>query len=219
MRLRLEIRDLLLASWETDRESVERALPPELKPADVDGRFLVTAVSMRVRGGNLGRLPVPRFSQLNFRTYCIWKDEPAVFFVRSHVTPLGMGGALLGAPYRPSRLRFRTGFVSAPGLGFSLRYELQGDAEPGSLGRHELGVFEAGGLRGIRVKRDPASWKRAESVGGPQTNVLLALGFDVRGGPELLYAPETSFETDVPARRLEANRSAGAPADEPGRVG
>ena len=41
-----------------------------------------------------------------------------------------------------------------------------------------------------------------------QTDVLLALGFDVRGAPELLYAPETSFETDVPARRLEANRSA-----------
>jgi uncharacterized protein DUF2071 len=219
MRLRLEIRDLLLASWETDRESVARALPPELKPADVDGRFLVTAVSMRVRGGNLARLPVPPFSQLNVRTYCTWKDEPAVFFVRSHVTPLGMGGALLGAPYRPSLLRFRAGFVSAPGLGFSLRYELGGDAVPGSLGRHELGIFEAVGLRAIRVKRDSASWQRAEPARGPQTDVLLALGFDVRGAPELLYAPETSFETDVPARRLEANRSAGAPAGEPGRVG
>ena len=219
MRLRLEIRDLLLASWETDRESVGRALPPELKPADVDGRLLVTAVSMRVRGGNLGRLPVPPFSQLNVRTYCTWREEPAVFFVRSHVTPLGMGGALLGAPYRPSLLRFRTGLVSAPGLGLFLGYELRDDAEPGSLGRHELGIFEAGGLRAIRVKRDSASWRRAEPVGAAQTDVLLALGFDVRGAPELLYAPETSFETDVPARRLEANRSAGAPAGESWRVG
>ena len=219
MRLRLEIRDLLLASWETDRESVARGLPPELEPADVDGRFLVTAVSMRVRRGKLGRLPVPPFSQLNVRTYCTWQDEPAVFFVRAHVTPLGMGGAFLGAPYRPSLLRFRTGFISAPGLGLFMRYELRGDAEPGSLGRHELGIFEAGGLRAVRVKRDSASWRRAEPVGVLQTDVLLALGFDVQGPPQLLYTPETSFETDVPARRLEANRSAGTPAGEPGRVG
>lgn len=219
MRLRLAIRDLLLASWETDRESVERALPPQLEPADIEGRFLITAVCMRVRGGRLGRFPVPRFSQLNLRTYCTWHGEPAVFFVRAHVTPLGMGGAFLGAPYRPSLLRFRKGFVSAPGLGLFMRYELRGNAEPGSLGRHELGIFEAGGLRAVRVKRDSASWRRAEPVGVLQTDVLLALGFDVRGAPELLYAPETSFETDVPARRLEANRSAGAPAGEPGRVG
>ncbi len=203
MRLRLEIRDLLLASWETDQESVGRALPAQLEPADVEGRFLVTAVCLRARGGRLGRLPVPPFSQLNVRTYCTWDGEPAVFFVRSHVTPLGMGGALLGAPYRPSLLRFRKGFVSAPGLGFSLRYELAGEAEPGLLGRHELGIFEAAGLRAFRVQRGPASWCAAEPVGEGVSDVLLALGFDVHGRPELLYALETSFETDVPARRLE----------------
>jgi hypothetical protein len=210
MRLRLEIRDLLLASWETDRESVRRALPPELEPADVEGRFLVTVVCMRVRGGRLGRLPVPPFSQLNVRTYCTWNGEPAVFFVRAHVTPLGMGGAPLGAPYRPSLLRLRKGLASAPGLGFSLRYELRAEAEPGVLGRHELGIFEAGGLRAFRVHRGRASWQAAERVGEGRSDVLLALGFDVSGAPELLYAPETSFETDVPARRMGSNRSAGA---------
>jgi len=219
MRLRLEIRDLLLASWETDRESVERALPPELEPADVEGRFLVTAVCLRARGGRLGRLPVPPFSQLNVRTYCTWEGEPAVFFVRAHVTPLGMGGALLGAPYRPSLLRLRKGFARAPGLGFSLRYELRGEAEPGLLGGHQLGIFEAGGLRAFRVRRGPASWHAAEPVRPGRSDVLLALGFDVRGAPELLYAPETSFETDVPARRLAANRSARAPTGEAGRIG
>ena len=203
MRLRLEIRDLLLASWEIDQESVGRALPPKLVPAEVDGRFLVTAVCMRVRGGRLGRLPVPPFSQLNVRTYCTWDGEPAVFFVRAHVTPLGMGGALLGAPYRPSLLRLQKGFARAPGLGFSLRYELGGEAEPGPLGRHELGIFEAAGLRGFRVQRGPASWQAGEPSGAVVSDLLLALGFDVRGAPELLYAPETSFETDMPARRLE----------------
>jgi hypothetical protein len=201
MRLRLEIRDLLLASWETDRESVRRSLPPELEPADVDGRFLVTAVCLRARGGRLGRLPVPPFSQLNVRTYCTWEGEPAVFFVRAHVTPLGMFGALVGAPYRPSLLRLREGFARAPGLGFSLRYELRGEAQPDLLGRHELGIFEAGGLRAFRVQRGPASWHAAEPVGDVVSDVLLALGFDVSGAPELVYTPETSFETDVPARR------------------
>ena len=204
MRLRLEIRDLLLASWETDRESVRTSLPPELEPVDVEGRFLVTAVCLRVRGGRLGRLPVPRFSQLNVRTYCTWKGEPAVFFVRAHVTALGMGGALLGAPYRPSFLHLRTGLARAPGLGFSLRYDLAGEAEPGLLGRHELGIFEAVGLRAFRVERGPASWRVAEPVGEVVSDVLLALGFEARGAPELLYAPETWFETDVPVRRLEA---------------
>ena len=201
MRLRLEIRDLLLASWETDRQSVRTSLPPELEPADIEGRFLVTAVCLRARGGRLGRLPVPPFSQLNVRTYCTWEGEPAVFFVRAHVTPLGMFGALVGAPYRPSLLRLREGFASAPGLGFSLRYELGGEAEPGLLGRHELGIFEAAGLRAFRIQRGPASWHAAEPVGEVVSDVLLALGFDVRGAPELVYAPETSFETDVPARR------------------
>jgi hypothetical protein len=201
MRLRLEIRDLLLASWETDRESVRRSLPPELEPADVEGRFLVTVVCLRARGGRLGRLPVLPFSQLNVRTYCTWEGEPAVFFVRAHVTPLGMFGALVGAPYRPSLLRLREGFVSAPGLGFSLRYKLRGEAEPGLLGRHELGFFEAAGLRAFRIQRGPASWHAAEPVGEVVSDVLLALGFDVREAPELVYAPETSFETEVPARR------------------
>jgi hypothetical protein len=201
MRLRLEIRDLLLASWETDRESVRRSLPPELELADVEGRFLVTAVCLRARGGRLGRMPVPPFSQLNVRTYCTWEGEPAVFFVRAHVTPLGMFGALVGAPYRPSVLRLREGFASAPGLGFFLRYELKGEAEPGLLGRHELGIFEAAGLRAFRIQRGPASWHAAEPVGEVVSDVLLALGFDVRGAPELVYTPETSFETEVPARR------------------
>jgi hypothetical protein len=117
------------------------------------------------------------------------------------VTPLGMFGALVGAPYRPSLLRLREGFVSAPGLGFSLRYELRGEAQPGLLGRHELGFFEAAGLRAFRIQRGPASWHAAEPVGEVVSDVLLALGFDVREAPELVYAPETSFETEVPARR------------------
>ncbi len=208
MRLRLEIRDLLLASWETDRESVRRALPPELEATEVEGRFLVTVVCMRARGGSLGRLPVPPFSQLNVRTYCTWEGEAAVYFVRAHVTPLGMVGALLGAPYRPSLLRLRKGFAKAPGLGFSLHYELRGEAEPGLLGRHELGIFEAAGLKGFRVQRGQASWLAARPVGEVRPDLLLALGFDVRGAPELLYASETSFEADVPARRLAPNRSA-----------
>jgi Uncharacterized conserved protein (COG2071) len=201
VRIRLNVQDLLIASWETDRESVERVTPPGLEPADVDGRFLVSLVSFRVRSGRVGVLPTLPFSQLNVRTYVTWKDEPAVLFLGSRVTAGGLPGLLLGAPYRSARLRLRPGEARASGLGLSLRYRPAGDADPGALGRHELGVFEDGGLRAIRIKRGPADWHGAELLEPPRTDILLAYGFAPREKPQLLYAPRTSFET-APATGL-----------------
>ena len=202
MRLRLFVRDLLLASWEADRDRVARVLPPGVAPAAVEGRYLVSVVALRFGGGRLGRLPVAPFSQLNVRTYVSFADEPAVFFARAYVTPLGLGGVFLGAPYRPARLRFRPGALEAPGLGLSLRYRTAGPAEPGELGRHELGLFEAGGLRGFRIRREPAAWERGVPVVEPRVDRLLALGFDLVGEPTLFYTARTAFEADVPPRKL-----------------
>jgi hypothetical protein len=201
VRIRLDVHDLLLASWETDLAAVERVTPPGVEPAAVDGRFLVTLVSFRVRRGRVGFLPALPFSQLNVRTYVTWKDEPAVLFLGSRVTPGGLPGLLLGAPYRSARLRFRPGEARAAGLGFSLRYRPVGSGEPGLLGRHELGVFEDGGLRAIRIKRGPAEWQSAELTAPAAADVLLAYGFAPGGEPELLYAARTSFET-APATKL-----------------
>lgn len=204
MKLTLEVRHLLLVSWETDRESVRRSLFPGLVPAAPDGRYRVSLVALAYAGGRLGRLAVPPFSQLNVRTYVTHGGEPAVFFLRAYVTLPGMAGALFGAPYRPARLRFEDGCADAPGLGVSIRYRRYGagePGEPGELGRHELGLFEAAGLRGFRIRRRPAAWERAALTEAPRADVLLALGFDLSERPSLVYARGASFETDVPPRK------------------
>lgn len=201
MRIRLDVHDLLLASWETDRETIAGVTPPGAEPAAVDGRHLVSLVSFRVSGGRVGFLPVLPFSQLNIRTYVTWKDEPAVLFLGSRVTAGGLPGLVLGAPYRSARLRVRPGEARAPGLGLSLRYRPGGEADPGQLGRHELGLFEDGGLKGIRIRRGPAEWQGAELLEPARADVLLAYGFAPRGEPELVYAARASFETE-PAEKL-----------------
>lgn len=204
MLFSVQVRDLLLASWETDAERVAGTLPPRLEPATVDGRHLVTIAALRYSGGRLGRLPVPPFSQLNVRVYVEWKGEPAVFFLAARVTVPGMAGALLGAPYRPARLRVRTGNVRAAGLGISVPYVRRGagGTGPGALGSHELGIFEAAGLRAFRIQRGPAEWEDAEPSGPVRVDPLLALGFELRGPPNLHYAERASFEAELPARRI-----------------
>ena len=201
MRIRLDVENLLLATWETSRESVERVAPPGTEPVEVGGRHAVSVVSFRVRQGRVGRLPVLPFSQLNIRTYVAWKDEPAVLFLASRVTAAGLPGLLLGAPYRSARLQVRPGQVRAPGLGVDIRYEAGGPAEPGELGRHELGILEWGALKAIRIQRGPAEWLSASLTAPATAHVLLGFGFDARGEPELVYTPRTSFETE-PAKKL-----------------
>jgi Uncharacterized conserved protein (COG2071) len=197
----LRVRDLVIASWETDRESAEGPLPAGVEAAEVDGRFLVSLVAFRVEGGRLGRAPVLPYAQLNVRTYAARPEEPAVFFLASRVTVGGLPGALLGAPFRLARLRVRRGSVRAPGLGISLRYSVGEGGEPGPLGRHELGLFESDGLRAVRIRRGTASWQRAALTEPAQADFLVALGFELRGEPELLYAERTVFDADVPLER------------------
>jgi hypothetical protein len=113
-----------------------------------------------------------------------------------------MGGALFGFPVRLARARVREGVLAAPGFGISLRYERRGAAEPSELGSHELGVFEAAGLRELRIRRGEAEWERGEAVGPVQADPLLALGFAVEGPPEIRYAPHATFEAELPPRRV-----------------
>ncbi len=202
MLLRHRVRDLLLASWETDADRVARVLPGGLEPATVDGRHLVTIAALRWDGGRLGLVPVPRFTQVNLRVYARHRGETAVVFLALRVSLLGMGGALFGFPVRPVRARVREGSVRAKGFGVELLYERRGPAPIGELGSHELGLFEAAGLRELRVRRGEASWERAEVAGPVRADPLQALGFAVAGPPELLYAPHASFEAELPARRV-----------------
>lgn len=202
MLLSLAVRHLLIASWETNPEAVRRVLPAGFEPVQVDGKHLVSIVTYRVENGRAGRLPVPRFSQMNIRVYTRYESEPAVFFVSARVTPLGMGGALFGAPYRPARLRFHRGRADAPGLGLSIRYIPAGPGYPQALGGHELGIFEAAGLRTFRIRRGEALWEDAVPTIPARADLLLALGFDVRDDPALLYAERASFEADLPPEKI-----------------
>jgi uncharacterized protein YqjF (DUF2071 family) len=196
------VRHLVLASWQVDPEQVARVLPRGLAPAEVDGRHLVSLAAFRFARGRLGRLPVPPFSQLNVRAYAEHEGEPAVVFLGTRVTWPGMAGALLGAPYRPARIRVRPGSVRAPGLGVALAYEPRGAVEPGPLAGHLVGLFEAAGLRAFRIRRGATAWQRADPVGEARAEPLVALGFDLAGPPELLYAERASFEAELPPRRL-----------------
>ena len=143
---------------------------------------------------------MPRFSQINVRLYARHGVETAVVFVGIRVTTLGMGGALLGMPVRLSRARVRDGTVEARGLGISLRYERRGPAEPSELGSHELGLYEAAGLRSFRIHRGEAAWERADAIAPVRADPLLALGFAVEGSPELRYVASTTFEAELPPR-------------------
>jgi Uncharacterized conserved protein (COG2071) len=202
VRLALRVRDLVLASWTLERENVERVLYPSLEPAQIEGRHVVSVAAFRYTSGRVGGVPVPPFSQLNVRTYVHWEGEPAVFFLRAYVTLPGLAGVVFGAPYRPARLRFRPGRVEAPGVGLSLAYRVAGSGAPEPFGRHELGLFEAAGLRGFRILRAPAAWHGAQPTAPARVDLLLALGLEIRGDPTVSYAPEASFETDVPPRKL-----------------
>lgn len=202
MELSLRVRTILIATWRADGDAVARVIHPALEPAEVDGAFRVSLVALRYDGGRVGRVRVPRFSQLNARTYVSYRGEPAVYFLRAYVTPPGMGAAFLGAPYRPARLRFSERRVEAPGLGVSLAYELGAPSLPGELGRHELGLFEAAGLRAFRIRRGSAEWRVGELEERPRADVLLAHGFPSAGDPSLLHAETTSFEAEIPPRRV-----------------
>jgi Uncharacterized conserved protein (COG2071) len=204
MLLSLRVRNLVLASWEAEPERVARTLPPGLRPASVDGRHLVTVAALRHAGGRLGRLPVPPFSQLNVRTYVEHEGEAAVFFLMTRVTLPGMGGAVLGAPYRPARIHVRPGELAAPGLGVSLRYEPGGPAGASELTGHLVGLYEAAGVRAFRIRRAPTEWQRALPAGPHRADPLTALGFDVSAPPDLLYAEDAAFEADLPPRRVRS---------------
>jgi hypothetical protein len=195
----LRVRDLVIASWEDDRENLQNALPAGLEVAAVDGRFLVSLAAFQVEGGRVGRLPVPPYGQLNVRTHVIWNEEPAVFFVAARVTAGGLAGALLGAPFRYARLRVEHGAVSAPGRGISLRYRAGSPTDPGPLA--DLGLFDDDGVREFRIRRGETVWNRAELLEPARVEFLSALGFHPRGEPELLYAERTVFETEAPAPR------------------
>jgi hypothetical protein len=202
-------RDLLLASWLLPVETVDRTIPRGLEPAAVDGKHgLVSIVAFRNSGVRVNGHRVPGYSQLNVRTYVTREGEPAVYFLSMRVTPLGLGGIFVGAPFRSASIGVREGEVAAKGLGVSLRY--RPSAEPlevpvlggVQLGGHEIGYFMAAGLRRVVAEHEPFRWVPVELTASPRLDPLLALGFDVRSPDSLLYAEETAFRVRLPPEKV-----------------
>jgi Uncharacterized conserved protein (COG2071) len=208
VRLSLSVRRLLVASWPVRREEVARVVYPGLEPDEVDGLHLASLVAIEFGGGRLGPLPVPPFAQLNARTYVRHGGERAVYFLRSYVTPGGFAGVALGAPFRAARISVGRESVRVPAAGVSVPYRVGAGVEAGPLAAHELGLYEAAGLREFRIRRGPAEWRAAEPAGPVRADALLALGFDVSTPPSLVYARDGSFESEVPPRAVPAPRSA-----------
>ena len=210
MRLSLAVRDLLHASWEVDRESVARAVPAAVEPAEVNGAHVVSLFALRAHGSRFERLPVPRFSQVKVGTHVTYRGEPAVFFLRGHVTPPGLGAALFGLPYKPARLRVRKGVVEAPGVGVSLAYETGSAADPGDLERAEIGLMEGVGLRAFRIRRVDVAWTAAKPLRPARADLLLALGFDVGAPASAFYSGRSLLEIELPPRRVSSSPSRSA---------
>jgi hypothetical protein len=204
--LAVVLRDLVLASWETDEPSLARALPSGVRPATVDGKYLVSLVALRADAARLGRLPVPRFSQLEVATY-VERDGPAVFFLAGRVTLPAAAAALFHLPYRPARLRVREGRADAPGVGVSLRYRRGGPGGPPPLEFSDVGLVEAGGLRRFRVRSGDIPWEGAALTEPPRHDLLLALGLGLAGAPSLVYAERFDFAIEVPPRKVSSSSS------------
>jgi Uncharacterized conserved protein (COG2071) len=202
VRLTLDARDLVVASWPVDPEAVARAVYPGLEPARVGDEHLVSLVGIQFGGGRLDSIRVPSFAQLNARTYVRHEGEPAVFFLRSYVSLAGLGGVLFGAPFRAARIRIRPDRVECPGAGVSLHLRAGGPVEPGELAEHELGLFESAGLRAFRVRRGSADWRTAEPVGDWRADALLSFGFELPGPPRLCCASGAAFELELPPSKV-----------------
>lgn len=203
MELRVDVTELVIVSWATEPEEIERVLPPGLEPHEIDGEHLISVAGIRYSGGRAGRIPVPGFSQLNVRVYTTWEGEPAVLFLDLRVSPAGTGAKFLGLPVRASRVRVRPGLAEAPGLGFRAEYQSITASDPGLLGRHELGLLPMGAeLQGFRVRRGPTQWHEALATEPVRADPLLAMGFDLGEPYSLVCASDTTFQFELRPQRL-----------------
>jgi hypothetical protein len=195
VRVSFRTRDLVVVSWPIAREDAVRLLPADLEPVTVDGRYLVSVVAMRHEGAL-------RYGQLNIRTYVRHDGEEAVYFLVTRVTAPGLVGVLMGAPFAPSRIAVARGTIEAPGLGVSLRYHVGGETDPGSIGRHELGIYGRSRLKAIRIRREPAVWQRGGLEVPVRVDPLVVYGLETGVEAEVLYTGRAVLELEGRAVRL-----------------
>jgi uncharacterized protein DUF2071 len=202
VRVTFRTRDLAVVSWPIAREDAERLLPPTLEPAAVDGRYLISVVAIRPKGR-------VRYGQINIRTYVEHEGEQAVYFLVTRVTLPGLVGVLMGAPFAPSRISVARGSIEAPGLGISMRYEVGEEADPGPVGRHELGIYGRSRLKMIRIRREPAVWHRAALAAPVRVDPLMVYGFDIGADADAVYCDAAVLELEGRSSPLRVSRQHG----------
>ncbi len=210
MLLTFVAQHLLVATWGVGVDSIARALPAGLEPARADdGRGTVSIAAYRATAVKLDGLPGPSFSQVDVRAAVVRDDDPGAFFLTLRVTPGGLGGVFLGAPYRPGWIRVREGFVRARGLGLVSTYRPLGvaeDAPPFSSGparTRTIGYYAAAGLHRVEAEHGSIGWRQAEIEGESRFEPVVALGFDVGLPESVLYAESTSIRVKLPPEKVE----------------
>jgi len=203
----LDVRDLLLVSWAVDPDVVARALPAGLEPQVADGEAWVSAGSFRLASVRVDGRRAPAFSQADVRAGVVRNGEPGVFFFSLRVTPFGLGGVLLGAPYRPSSIRIRPGEARARGLGLSFRYQAAGAsaAVPYAVGPTPLltvAYYGAAGLRRVELAHETIHWRQAELLAEPRFEPVTALGFDVGRPGSTVSAAQVAVKVELPPRKV-----------------
>jgi Uncharacterized conserved protein (COG2071) len=195
VRVSFRTRDLVVVSWPIAREDAERLLPPGLEPSPVDGRYLISVAAMRHEGAL-------RYGQINIRTYVEHEGEQAVYFLVTRVTLPGLVGAVMGAPFAPSRIDVAPGRVDAPGLGISLRYVIGEETDAGPMGGHTLGIYGRSRIKTFRIRRGPADWRRGDLHELLRVDPLVVYGFhpDVHG--DVLYTEDARLELESRPSRL-----------------
>jgi hypothetical protein len=195
VRVSFRTRDLAVVSWPIAREDATRLLPPGLEPETVEGRYLVSVVAMRHEGAL-------RYAQLNIRTYIRHEGEEAVYFLATRVTVPGLVGVVMGAPFAPSRIAVGRGTIEASGLGVSLRYHVGDETDPGPIGRHELGIYGRSTLKAIRIRREPAVWRRGRLERPIRADPLVVYRLEPDDEAQVLYAERAVLELESRPGRL-----------------
>ena len=204
--LRNRVRDLVLAKL-GDRRRTRRPGAPR-RPEAGDGR---RTSPRHDRGPPLGQRPArpparaARHTQLNVRVYARHRGETGRRLPRAPRQLLGMertprhrfvqrararrGGGRQGWPRAPLR---------APGAGRS-----------SELGTHDVALFEAAGLRELRIRRGEASWERGGTGGTGRAD---------RSRPRVLAG--RSARAPLRAARVVRGRATGAACSlDPRRAG
>jgi hypothetical protein len=150
-----------------------------------------------------------RYGQINIRTYVEHEGEQGVYFLVTRVTVPGLVGVLMGAPFAPSRISVARGSIEAPGLGISMRYEVGEEADPGPVGRHELGIYGRSRLKTIRIGREPAVWHRAALAEPVRVDPLVVYGLDVGADADVVYCDAAVLELEGRSRPLRVSEQRG----------